>query len=98
MRTTQNAVHTAPHPLAWSTTPVRIKDGVTDPRGYVVGGAEFMIFDWYDRLVSSEDTNYASRLEAAGVEYDDEVLYGHIGAFGHPVHISELDFGDTPAS
>lgn len=92
--------HAEPHPMAFQGIVVRLLPGVTDPRGMVVGGAEFVIYDWHDRIAGDPqaDRNYIRRLEAAGllgVLSDTEVLYGHIGAFGHPVHVAEIDWPAT---
>jgi hypothetical protein len=94
-------MHTESHPLAGQT--VKIKDGTQDPtQSCVVGGAEYRIEDWWDTLTGKSwmlsDGNWAAMhyaLRSALVEpmlpIDDEVVYGKIGAFGHIVHVSELD-------
>ena len=89
--------HAESHPDAFKGVTVRLLPGVTDPHGMVVGGAEFVIYDWHDRLAGDpmNDLNYVRRIKAAGLDgilSDSEVLYGHIGAFGHPVHVSEIDW------
>ncbi len=92
-------MHSGTHHLAGAT--VKIKEGVTDPvQGAVVGGAEFRIEDWFDRVLGDSWQNaagnfaamhYAYRSAANGVSPDDEVLYGKIGLFGHGVHVSEIE-------
>lgn len=92
------AIHSSPHPQAGQT--VTIKDGVTDPaQGAVIGGAEYRIEDWRDRVGGGSwgEANgnpaclhYAMRIAGNGVPPDDEVVYGKIGAFGHLVHASEI--------
>jgi hypothetical protein len=89
--------HLEPHRYAFQGVVVTLLPGVTDPRGYVVGGAQFVIYDWHDRLAGDpmNDSNYVRRITAAGLDgilSDTEVLYGHIGPFGHPVHVSEIDW------
>lgn len=98
-------MHKDSHALAGKT--VKIKEGVTDPvQGQVVGGAEYRIEDWWDKLTGGSwmmaegnpaALQYAMRssLSQPSLPIDDEVVYGKIkaGAFelGHLVHVSELD-------
>jgi hypothetical protein len=87
-----------PHPLSGKT--VHLSSVATDPvREIVVPGAEYRIIDWWDNLGqgSWKDnghnfacTHYALRATLAGLPLDDEVVYGHIGAYGHIVHVTEL--------
>lgn len=100
MESTQPAVgvHAAAHPLARKT--VRLNDTASDPqRHIVVTGAEFVVEDWWDRLTGGSWMNaggnpaalfYAMRSGTTHLPFDDEVVYGHIGPFGHLVHASEL--------
>ena len=92
-------IHNEPHPLAGQT--VKLREGVTDPaRGIVVGGVEFDLEDWWDRLDGGSwmfaegnpaAMQYAMRSGMGGsLPIDDEVVYGKIGRFGHLVHVSEL--------
>lgn len=65
------------------------------------GGEEFHVEDWWDRVSGSSwksttanpaCISYLMRLAGnSGIPIDDEVLYGKIGAFGHLIHISELE-------
>ena len=92
-------IHNEPHPLNGQT--VRIKDGTVDQtQGEVIGGAEYQVEDWWDR-VSGGSWMYAEGNPAAmhyamrtglGVPMpiDDEVVYGKVGWRGHLVHVSEL--------
>lgn len=87
-----------PHPLAGKK--VKIKDGVNDPaQKQVVGGAEYVIEDWWDRLTGGSwmfaDGNpaalhYAMRSAFNQLPINDDVVYGKIGNLGHLVHVSEL--------
>lgn len=60
---------------------------------------DFEVEDWWDHLtgkswmISSGNfaaMNYAMRSGFAGLPTDDEVVYGHIGALGYLVHVSEF--------
>jgi hypothetical protein len=92
-------IHEDPHPLAGKT--VMISAGSEDPaQGAVVGGAEYKIEDWADRVLGRSwgEANgnpaclhYAMRAAANGLPPDDEVLYGKIGYLGHLVHVSEIE-------
>lgn len=92
-------MHEIEHPLAGQI--VKIKDGVTDPvQNQVVGGAEYRVEDWWDHLTGGSwrtaqgnmaAMQYATRAGLTGLPPDDEVVYGKIGAFGHLVHVSELE-------
>lgn len=93
-------MHAFAHPLAGKT--VRLNALAKDPvQEQVVDGAEFQIEDWWDskRVFGKSwmDANgnpaalhYAFRGGMADLPIDDEVVYGHIGALGHLVHVSEL--------
>lgn len=93
-------IHTEPHPLAGKK--VRIKEGVEDPaQKMVVGGAEYVVEDWWDKLTGKSwmisDGNFAAMhyamrtgLTGSPVPLDNEVVYGHIGNLGHLVHVEEL--------
>lgn len=92
-------IHPEPHPLAGKT--VTISDSAVDSvQGAVVSGAQYKIEDWWDRVggKSWSEMNgnpgclhYAFRAEANGLPADDEVVYGKIDAFGHLVHVSEIE-------
>ncbi len=82
------------HPLAGKTVFLRCK---SDPDH--LDGQEFIVEDWWINVAGrswmSCDGNpgclkYAIRSAMAGLPIDDEVVYGHVGAFGHLVHESEL--------
>jgi hypothetical protein len=95
-------MHVGSHPSAGET--VILNETAKDPqRGIVVAGAEFVLEDWYDymdgrgiygRSWMTDRTFathwYAMRREANDLPLDDEVVYGHIGPYGHLVHVSEL--------
>jgi hypothetical protein len=91
-------IHDEAHPLAGKT--VLIKEGTVDPaQSMVVGGAEYRIEDWWDRLGAGswQDAtgnfaaiHYTYRAPFNGLPKDDEVVYGKIGRLGHIVHVSEL--------
>ena len=93
-------MHDASHPLAGKT--VILNEKAQDPhRGMVVSGAEFRIDDWVDhagmggKSWMTMDGNisamlYGMRAGLSGLPTDNEVVYGHIGALGHMVHVSEL--------
>ena len=83
-------IHNQPHELAGKT--VTIKTGQ-------YAGAQYRIEDYWDRLGQGSwgdgvgnpaCLQYAIRSTQDGLPYDDEVLYGKIGPFGHLVHVSEL--------
>lgn len=80
-------MHNESHPLAGQT--VRL-----------TSGEEYRLEDWWDTLTGGSwmfadgnpaALNYAMRSAAANLPLDNEVVYGKIGAFGHLVHVSELD-------
>lgn len=91
-------MHTTNSPLSGKC--VKLKDSVIDPvQNQVVSGAEFVVEDWFDRLLGQSwmgsghnwaAIQYALRLKANNLPIDDEVLYGKIGAFGHAIHVSEI--------
>jgi hypothetical protein len=97
--------HTTEHPLAGQT--VNLGAAAGDPiRRLVMPGAEFQVIDWWDRLTEGKSwrtqkdnwacVHYGFRIDRRNVNgdaipMDDEVVYGHIGAFGHLVHQKELE-------
>jgi hypothetical protein len=93
-------MHTDNHPLAGKT--VLLNDTAADNvRNIVVPGARYRIEGWWDQLTGRSwmfsDGNWAamhygmrSGMRDDPLPNDDEVLYGHIGAFSHLVHVSEL--------
>ena len=79
---------------------VNIKKSCTHPQIENFGGSEFIVEDWWDKVsgqnwVDSKGNPaciiYALRVGANILPFDNEVVYGKIGSFGHLVHISELD-------
>jgi hypothetical protein len=94
-------MHEEAHPLAGRV--VKIREGVTDPgQGAVIGGVEYELEDWWDRLTGGS-WMFANGNPAAmhyGIRQgtmdnpspiDDEVVYGKIGSFGHLVHVTEIE-------
>ena len=64
-----------------------------------IDGDEIRVEDYWDRVVGQSWTRcsgnpaalkYAVRCAAAGVPFDDEVVYGKVDSLGHIVHVSEL--------
>lgn len=92
--------HPDRHPLAGKT--VKIATWVADPaQKQVVPGAEYRIEDWWDRIAgvgwgeapgNPACLHYSMRAAFNKIPVDDEVLYGKIGAFGHLVHVSEIEY------
>ena len=83
-------IHKSPHPRAGQTVHVDLNGGEL---------AEFQVEDWWDRVSGGSwmtaggnpaAVNYAFRVRRKGLPFDDEVVYGKIGGFGHLVHVSEL--------
>jgi hypothetical protein len=91
-------MHTESHPLAGKT--VLLNTSASDPvRKIVVEGARYRVEGWWDQLTGKSwmftDNNwacmhYGMRAGLTDLPTDDEVVYGHIGTFGHLVHVSEL--------
>lgn len=96
-------IHTEDHPLRDKT--VRLNEKARDPlREMIVPGAEFRVDNWADRMDERRlpwhqagnwaSKHYLDRLlilaGSTGINPDDEVVYGHIGHYGHLVHASEL--------
>ena len=99
-RSNSTAIHPSPHPLAGKT--VKIKKHIIHPQVPMFGGSDFIIEDWHDRLMGKSwmfcEGNPACLVYAVRTGFsknpvpnDNEVLYGKVGAFGHLVHICELD-------
>lgn len=91
-------MHKESHPQAGQT--VRIKDGTIDPaQQLVVGGAEYRIEDWWDKLTGRSwaepqtpaEVQYIVRSAYNNLPLDEEVVYGKIGNLGHLVHVSEIE-------
>lgn len=85
---------------------VRVKAGAVHPQFDQFGGEEFRVEDYWDRVsggkswVNSDGNPAAmvyamrvgmSRNAEVKIPFDDEVLYGKIGQFGHLVHMNEID-------
>ena len=88
-------IHKQKHLMAGKT--------VTITSGEYVGN-EYRVEDLWDRVYGASwmdaDGNpaamqYGIRSGFGELPLDDEVLYGKIGAFGHLVHVSEIDGAKT---
>lgn len=83
-------MHNEPHPLAGQTVQVSLRGEVYDYR----------LEDWWDVVNGGTGwgysdgnpaaLNYAMRLAGSSLPWDDEVVYGKIGALGHLVHVNEI--------
>lgn len=94
-------MHSEKSPLAGTT--VRLKNTISTTAGVFPAGTEYEVLDWWDHLTGGSwgaakgnpaCLIYAIRTAVQRdpvVPPDDEVLYGHIGAFGHLVHIMEVE-------
>lgn len=90
-------MHSEKHPQAGETVRIRFAG---EGRPQVAGREhDFVIEDWWDHLTGGSwmfangnpaATVYAIRAGLAGLRVDDDVVYGHIGNFGHLVHSSEI--------
>ncbi len=87
-------IHTEEHPLKRRV--VKVKSGT-------FAGENYQLEDWWDCVAGqswmscSENPaclNYAIRSSKDHLPMDDNVVYGKIGAFGHLIHISELEKGN----
>lgn len=100
-------IHAEPHPLAGQTVRLNIRpsDGpAISPDGDPQTGDLYRIEDWFDRMAgvswrnasgNHAAMNYGMRAGLAGLDPDDEVVYGGIDVggmdlAGHIVHVSEL--------
>jgi len=77
-----------------------IREDAEHPQVPDFGGSEFRVEGWWDEITGKSwmlsDGNpaamvYGFRRGLEDLPIDDLVLYGKIGAFGHLVHISEID-------
>jgi len=84
-------MHEEKSPLAGQTVIVKCQDNLL--------GGEFIVEDWWDRLLGKSWTqcpsnivaiNYTLRVHRLKLPKDDEVLYGKIGHLGYLVHMSEV--------
>lgn len=91
-------MHESPHLMAGKT--VKIKREIYPANGLPLGGQDFRVEDWWDRLGQGSwlEGNgnmacilYAVRLVETLLPLDDEVVYGKIGPFGHLIHVSEIE-------
>lgn len=91
-------IHNEPHPLAGKT--VKLKPSATHFQVHDFGGSEFRLEDWWDRVSGNPwglckgnpaCIVYAMRCATNKLPFDNEVVYGKVGHFGHLVHISELE-------
>jgi len=91
-------MHQELSPLAGKT--VKIREGAMHPQVEDFAGSEYRVEDWWDRLSGKSwmiclgnpaCMIYGMRGGFTQLPIDDEVLYGKIGAFGHLVHISEIE-------
>lgn len=92
-------MHTDPHPLKGQTIKVNLKAPHFQLQGTEY---EFVLEDWWDHLTGKSwmfsDGNPAALVYAmrtgfapdSGIPFDDDVVYGKIGSFGHLIHVSEL--------
>lgn len=96
-------IHEKESELAGKT--VKLKEGFTHPqmKDIDVSKVEYRVEDWWDRVYGKSwmfaQGNpaciiYAVRTAEAKLPIDDEVLYGKIGAFGHLIHINEIETGN----
>lgn len=87
---------------------VRIKDHVTHVQVPHFGGSDFVVEDYWDTMTGGSWMNangnpaclvYAMRtgFSEHRVPIDNEVLYGKVGAFGHLVHVSEIELPEVAA-
>jgi len=92
------SIHQDPSPLAGKT--VRIKSHVKNRQSPDFGGSLFRVEDWHDRVAGESwqvcEGNpaclvYSLRFYDNPLPMDDEVLYGKVGAFGHLVHVTEIE-------
>lgn len=90
-------LHNEKHPLAGQTVTL-----TADLPNAGMGPHEFVVEDYWDRVSGVSwmysDGNFAAmiygvRSGVQGLPLDNEVLYGKVGAFGHLVHVSEIQEG-----
>jgi len=95
--------HAESHPKAGRV--VKIKQNVTHPQVSDFGGSEYRVEDWWDRVAGEQKSwitlaeqghpaaiIYGIRVAAnSDIPEDNEVLYGKVGAFGHMVHVTEIE-------
>lgn len=93
-------IHSEPHELSGQT--VKLTADFSDRSGELQPGMEYRVEDYWDRVSGGSWMNatgnpaamkYAMRsgLSVKPIPIDNEVLYGKIGAFGHLIHVSEVE-------
>lgn len=92
-------MHNEPHPLAGKTVRLMIREETSNGLNDELREQEYDVEDWQDRVMKKSwmemsgnpaAIKYALRAGFAGIPADDEAVYGHVGPFGHIVHVSEL--------
>lgn len=93
-------MHSETHPRAGQTVKLNVASSLTAEKLTAeLAGQEFVIEDWWDHLTGGSwmdavgnpaALKYALRSGALFLPLDNEVVYGHVGPFGHLVHASEL--------
>ncbi|WP_116102991.1 hypothetical protein [Rhodococcus qingshengii] len=88
--TAASTIHPDRHPQAGTAVTIDVPG---------IGAGEYWIEDWWDRAAGMSwmvaDGNpaalkYAIRVGFSNLPVDNEVVYGHLGSFGHLIHTSEL--------
>lgn len=91
-------IHESSHPQAGKT--LKIKQESIHKQVSDFAGSDFKLEDWWDKVggISWKESQgnfscivYKDRATTNGLPLDDEVVYDKIGAFGHLVHVSELE-------
>jgi len=99
-------IHPEPHLLAGKTVLVPSKNFELEIKGRAPT-LDFVVEDWWDRVSGYSwkrgngnfaCSNYYARQTILHLPYDDEVIYGKIGAFGYLAHVSELQEGQEPST
>lgn len=89
-------LHKEQHPMAGKTVIITIDLNTNPP---VPKGSEFVIRDWWDRLMGKSwmvcagnpaAMIYGMRSGIQKLPLDNEVIYGYVKGLGHLVHVSEL--------
>ena len=84
----------------WAGETVKIRPGVKGPNGTDLGGIDYEIEDWWENVFGRSwmcangnpaAMHYAVRSAVNHLPFDNEVLYGKIGAGGYLMHVSELE-------
>lgn len=89
------SAHSEPSPLAGTTIRVRLMNYSSKEKEEV----DYRVEDYWDRVGGKSwmdmkgnpaCMNYGIRSGLEGLPFDDEVLYGKVGSFGHLIHVSEV--------